>query len=455
MKINDFNTTSDAIANGVSTNKASAIIVNDQGNYEPNVSVVFTVSGAAVFSNGLQEIISKSNVLGNISVEFANKVSETVIVTIMIEGDPDSKLSLSSEFGASSGNIDAIRLLATVDGAVADGVDTNEVVIQTVDGALPIGGAKVSVSLSNGAVFINGESNVDIETNESGITSLIFTNTHAGSTVFAAYLTDNIAIYSKIETNFSVVAQDVDVKLVVISDNAVANGQANNVVEIIVTDKLTEQFLSGIEVNCSVSGSAQIVYGQSNTTNSQGSAIVAISDSTEEDVIVTVNVLDKTVSTTISFTEQEEPIKISRVYNVNKEFEVGGPTVAWRGAEFYIEAVGGSGHYEWSITDGPNALYISETNGNRVTLKFSDTTSAQAKQTYKITLVDGSQTIDYIFTINLFFIEFEHWEFYESQEKYPSLEELTQLYREWGAMSIYDGWGGEKHYAGKVIFLLR
>ncbi|MFP1722719.1 Ig-like domain-containing protein [Lonsdalea quercina] len=450
MIIENFTLTpNSAIANGADLVSASAVVMNGNS-YVSGEPVVFSItSGSAVFSNGLSSIVVSTNSLGAVSASLVDTIAETVVVEVALQNDASVHSSLAATFTQSSNKTDTLNLLLTVDDAKADGEDQNLVELQTFSGAIPVPSVGVSVALTNGAVFINGLNTADITTDSKGRASLPFTSTTAGKTRLTAYLQDNIVVYGSVTATFVSATPSTDVSLVlnVVSDNAQANGKSVNRVCATVTDNTTLKPLSGQTVMFTItSGSATFDNDSttySTTTDSDGNAYASVKDTKVESVTIRAAVGDKTATATVHFSQETTPLNIQRIYNVNQTFPSGGPTVAWNNAQFSMDVSGGSGNYSWSITEGNDVLSVVSSSGHTGVFKFSQSrSSVNPDKEYNIHVsdTDTGETVDYTFTIDLYFTEFGDLYWYTNPNEFPTTNEFNRLLNEWGFMIPYDGW---------------
>lgn len=446
MEIVNFSITpKTAIANGADIISASAVIMNGN-DYVSNEPVVFRItSGSAIFSNGLPSIVVSSNTLGAVSASLVDTVAEDIVIEIALQNDASVHDSLVATFTRSDNIVDTINILLTIDDAKADGEDQNQVEIQTLSGAVPVPGTDVSLSLTNGAVFINGEERADIKTDSKGQTSLPFTSTTPGKSKLTAWLGDNISVYNSVTANFQSASPEISLVLDVVSDNAQANGNSVNRVRATVTDSDTHKPLSGQAVAFSITGgSATFDNGNTSysaTTDNNGEAYASVKDKTVESVIITAVTGDKTATVTVHFSQEYSPLKIDRIFNKNKTFLSGQPRIAWKNAELFFSVSGGSGNYSCRGSSGISAtIYDSHT--VLVVFSLSDETDCTITLTDNVT----SENIKHTLHLETYYIEFGGWyTFYPSMEQaygidYPSVQDLVSLYEEWGDMSVYPEW---------------
>lgn len=434
-----------AVANGADAISADAVIMNGE-EYVSNEPVVFSITtGSALFSNGSSSIIILSNSLGAVSASLVNTIAETVVVEIALQRDASTHESQAATFTPSDNTVDTINLLLSIDGAKADGEDQNRVELQALSGAIPAASTAVSVGLTNGAVFINGDKTSDIKTDSAGRASLPFTSTTAGESTLTAYLSDNIAVYNSVTATFVSVSPNLALVLDVVSDNARANGSAVNRVLATVTDLNTQKPLQGQEVIFTITGGTAVFDDGSAshivTTDSSGEVYASVKDETVESVTITAYSGDVKEKATVHFSRDYSPLQIGRVYNTNKSFQTGHPVTAWVGAELILSANGGSGKYNWNV-NYPEELQPESLSGESVRMFFTD--SAFPNKEYVIEVTDDvtGENSSYRFSLNVFFTEFGIDTYYDllNHLKYPSQNELVALYNDWGRMDAYPGW---------------
>ena len=444
--ISSFSATSGAIADGDNTNDFTLTVTNGDS-YASGVNVKIELSGDAIFvANGKNSIELQTNSLGNVSSKFSDVTSETVTITATLTEYSDVKQQTTSNFSQYSPQTNKIQMLLTIDNAIADGEDQNIVAIQSLNGNVVVPAVKISVALTNGAVFINGSNTADITTDSNGLATLPFTNNTAGTTRITAYLTENISIYSQLNAIFVSASPELVTELDVISDNARANGQSTNQVKVTVHDKVTNKVQAGVSVSFSVSGSAKFFNGKQScviVTDGHGEAYASLVDNVTEDITVTTVVNDITSTVVVHFSNNYQKFGIARAYNNNKTFSTDMPTTAWIGAKFFIEISGGSGDYSWSINNP--GVDIAKVDPNTLSITFSS--EVDLSESFIIQFKDNitEEEDNYSFFIKVFFTHYGEWRGFDNHDVYPSVGELSQLFKEWGDMSVYDGWVSREH----------
>jgi len=447
MEIVNFSITpKTAIANGADSISASAVIMNGK-DYVSNEPIVFSItSGSAIFSNGLPSIVVTSNSLGEVTARLADMTAETVVVEIALQKTPAVRVSRPVTFTPSDNAVDTIELLLAVDNAKADGEDQNLALLQTYSGAIPVPGTDVSLSLTNGAVFISGEKTAKIKTGSKGQASLPFTSTTPGKSKLTAWLTNDISVYNLVTANFKSASPDISLVLDVVSDNAQANGNAVNRVCAMVTDSDTHKPLYGQEVTFTVtSGRAFFDNGAVSyraATDSNGEAYAAVRDDTVETVDLSAEAGGKTAAASVHFKQTLSPLRIERVYNLNKTFPAGGPSTAWLGANFSASAVGGSGTYSWAIDSADVDVIYHNDNSYKSEFTFARNLPAYGSYTITLTDTETHEQDYYTFNLNAFFTHYADPQLYLAMlvigfGNCPSTDELKRLYRDWGNMTPY------------------
>lgn len=447
MKIINFSITpKTAVANGADIISASAVIMNGN-DYVSNEPIVFRItSGSAIFSNGLSSIVVSSNSLGAVSARLIDTVAETIVVEIALQSDVSVHDSLAATFTPSDNRVDNIGLLLVSDDARADGEDQNLALLQTFSGAVPVPGTDVSLSLTNGAVFISGEKTAKIKTDSKGQASLPFTSTTPGKSKLTAWLPNDISVYNSVTANFESASPDISLVLDVVSDNAQANGNAVNRLCATVTDSDTHKPLSGQEVTFTVNtGRAFFDNGAVSyraVTDSNGETYAAVRDDTVETVDLSAEAGGKTAAASVHFKQTLSPLRIERVYNLNKTFPAGGPSTAWLEAKFSASAVGGSGTYSWAIDSEDVEVVYHNENSHKADFKFARNLPAYGSYTITLTDTETLEQDSYTFNLNVFFTHYADPKFYLVMlgigfGNCPSTDELKRLYSDWGNMTPY------------------
>ncbi|MGO3494670.1 MAG: Ig-like domain-containing protein, partial [Hafnia alvei] len=171
-------TTNNAAANGSATNAVQVIVTDANGNPVPNVAVNFSTSKdvkvgtakATTNESGIATSTMTSTKAGSYEVTaLVNGKSSTADITFI----PDS-----STAGFASG-----AFTVTSNGAVADGVETNQVkaIVTDANGNV-VPGVEVTFSANNSAKVINSK----VMTDGSGAAATTLTSTQVGSSTVTA-----------------------------------------------------------------------------------------------------------------------------------------------------------------------------------------------------------------------------------------------------------------------------
>ena len=239
--------TDNAVANGTATNSVRATVTDANGNRVSGVSVDFSASNSATIAatgtsdaNGEIELTLTSNTAG-VSTVTAVLGSASVTVDVTFIGD-----SATATLAAGS-------LVMVTDNAVANGTATNSVKATVTDAnGNRVSGVSVNFSASNSATIAatgtsdaNGEIELTLTSTTAGVSTVTAVLGSASVTADVTFIADS---------NTATLAAG---SLVMVTDNAVANGTATNSVRATVTDANGNR-VSGVSVGFSVSNGATI-----------------------------------------------------------------------------------------------------------------------------------------------------------------------------------------------------
>lgn len=244
-----------AKADGTDTNVVRAWVVDANGNSVPGVSVTFDAGNGAVLAQN--PVVTDRN--GYAENTLTNLAIGTTTVKATTVTDPVGQ-TVNTHFVA--GAVDTITLTVPVNGAVANGVNTNSVQAVVSDsGGNPVTGATVVFSSTNATAQVTtviGTTGVD------GIATATLTNTVAGTSNVVATIG---SITNNIDTTF-VAGELENIVVSIINNNALANGADTNIVEAFVTDR----FGNGVANQSLMFGTngASIVGSSTVTTNIDG-----------------------------------------------------------------------------------------------------------------------------------------------------------------------------------------
>lgn len=459
LSIQDFQIIkNNANANASDPNSVRITVVN--GNeFASGVSVVFSLNGSACFHDGQQILDISTDVLGAAEAEFVDGTAETITLTAYLKDFPEISNSVVVNFTEGSLEVDNIHLLLVKNDALADGSDENIVSITSLSGNVTAPQAKITLKLDNGAIFIDGSSNTEITTNDEGIAVLPFTNENSGPVKVSAYLKNNIAIFYSVTANFTPSSpnNDFTIQLLIDANDAAANGTDTNEVHALVQHKGNGEPVLNAGVTFRInSGSALFENGQDTftiMTNQEGKAYARLTDHRQESVIILATTDNQVMdTTTVNFSQEASPLLISRVYNTNRTFSKGQPTVAFKNGKFNIDVTGGSGDYSWSISPSNTGVSVRKLSANTGQVSFSSQIDP-APHIVTITDLTTSDTIEFQFPLGVFIYDYGQWNWYPPNNSgvfqyLPTVNHLVSLVNEWGDMRNYPGWmnDGPGHY---------
>ncbi|WP_157795413.1 inverse autotransporter adhesin Ilp, partial [Yersinia pestis] len=251
-----------AVANGVNTNSVQAVVSDSGGNPVTGATVVFSSTNATA---QVTTVIGTTGVDGIATATLTNTVAGTSNVVATID---TVNANIDTAFVA--GAVATITLTAPVNGAVADGADTNQVdaLVEDANGN-PITGAAVVFSSANGATILSSTMNTGVN----GVASTLLTHTVAGtSNVVATVDTVN----ANIDTTF-VAGAVATITLTTPVNGAVADGANSNSVQAVVSDSDGNPVTGAAVVFSSANATAQIttVIG---TTGADGIATATLTN---------------------------------------------------------------------------------------------------------------------------------------------------------------------------------
>ncbi len=234
-----------AKADGTDTNVVRAWVVDANGNSVPGVSVTFDAGNGAVLAQN--PVVTDRN--GYAENTLTNLAIGTTTVKATTVTDPVGQ-TVNTHFVA--GAVDTITLTVLVNGAVANGVNTNSVQAVVSDsGGNPVNGAAVVFSSANATAQITtviGTTGVD------GIATATLTNTVAGTSNVVATID---TVNANIDTTF-VAGAVATITLTTLVNGAVADGANSNSVQAVVSDSGGNPVTGAAVVFSSANATAQI-----------------------------------------------------------------------------------------------------------------------------------------------------------------------------------------------------
>ncbi len=274
-----------AKADGTDTNVVRAWVVDANGNSVPGVSVTFDAGNGAVLAQN--PVVTDRN--GYAENTLTNLAIGTTTVKATTVTDPVGQ-TVNTHFVA--GAVDTITLTVPVNGAVANGVNTNSVQAVVSDsGGNPVTGATVVFSSTNATAQVT---TVIGTTGADGIATATLTNTVAGTSNVVATIG---SITNNIDTTF-VPGAVATITLTTPVNGAVANGADSNSVQAVVTDSGGNPVNGAAVVFSSANATAQIttVIG---TTGADGIATATLTNTVAgtSNVVATVDTVNANIDT--------------------------------------------------------------------------------------------------------------------------------------------------------------
>ncbi|SUB31928.1 Invasin [Yersinia pseudotuberculosis] len=274
-----------AKADGTDTNVVRAWVVDANGNSVPGVSVTFDAGNGAVLAQN--PVVTDRN--GYAENTLTNLAIGTTTVKATTVTDPVGQ-TVNTHFVA--GAVDTITLTVPVNGAVANGVNTNSVQAVVSDsGGNPVTGATVVFSSTNATAQVTtviGTTGVD------GIATATLTNTVAGTSNVVATIG---SITNNIDTTF-VPGAVATITLTTPVNGAVANGADSNSVQAVVSDSEGNAVAGAAVVFSSANATAQIttVIG---TTGADGIATATLTNTVAgtSNVVATIDTVNANIDT--------------------------------------------------------------------------------------------------------------------------------------------------------------
>ncbi|MCU7462214.1 Ig-like domain-containing protein [Yersinia pestis] len=288
-----------AVADGADTNQVDALVEDANGNPITGAAVVFSsANGATILSSTMN-----TGVNGVASTLLTHTVAGTSNVVATID---TVNANIDTAFVA--GAVATITLTAPVNGAVADGADTNQVdaLVEDANGN-PITGAAVVFSSANGATILSSTMNTGVN----GVASTFLTHTVAGTSNVVATIG---SVTENIDTAF-VAGAVATITLTAPVNGAVADGVNTNSVQAVVSDSDGNAVTGATVVFSSANATAQIttVIG---TTGADGIATATLTNTVAgtSNVVATIDTVNANIDTTFVAGELEN-IVVSIINN--------------------------------------------------------------------------------------------------------------------------------------------
>ncbi|WP_145480939.1 inverse autotransporter adhesin Ilp [Yersinia similis] len=274
-----------AKADGIDTNVVRAWVVDANGNSVPGVSVTFEAGNGAILAQN--PVVTDSN--GYAETTLTNLVIGTTTVKATLVSDPVGQ-TVNTYFIAGAATL--ITLSVPVDGAVADGVNSNRVqALVTGSGGNVVAGATVVFSTTNATAQIT---TVIGTTGADGIATATLTNTVAGTSNVVATIgtvTDNI------DTLFVAGAVD-SIAMSTLVNGAVADGADSNQVQALVQD-ISGNVVAGATVVFSTTNATAQITTVIGTTGADGIATATLTNTVAgiSNVVATIGTVTDNIDT--------------------------------------------------------------------------------------------------------------------------------------------------------------
>ncbi|MGH1474772.1 Ig-like domain-containing protein [Yersinia proxima] len=257
-------TTSGALANSIESNSATATLMNAD-TFVPGASILFSVNGNALFSNGFNFISADTNVFGQARVDFTNTVAQTVNVTALY-GNTLSATETSIFTQSETDPKPVLEGEVMTNKVPADGKSQNEVLYTLVDRQTnqPMAGEYMFFTATGSAQLGSAHGYTD----SSGQFTLVISNEVAESVTVIARLASDPEVNSVLSVAFTeaIIEPDYQLTADILIDNEQANGLAQNLVRFILLDGRTGYGIHGETLQISQSGGA-VLPGSGSTDN--------------------------------------------------------------------------------------------------------------------------------------------------------------------------------------------
>ncbi len=290
-----------AKADGTDTNVVRAWVVDANGNSVPGVSVTFDAGNGAVLAQN--PVVTDRN--GYAENTLTNLAIGTTTVKATTVTDPVGQ-TVNTHFVA--GAVDTITLTVPVNGAVANGVNTNSVQAVVSDsGGNPVNGAAVVFSSANATAQIT---TVIGTTGADGIATATLTNTVAGTSNVVATID---TVNANIDTAF-VAGAVATITLSVPVNDATADGADTNQVDALVQDANGNAITGAAVVFSSANGATIIVPTMNTGANGVASTLLTHTQSGVSNVVATIDTVNANIDTAFVAGELEN-IVVSIINN--------------------------------------------------------------------------------------------------------------------------------------------
>lgn len=285
-----------AVANGMATNSVKATVVDANGNPVANQSVEFFIYNGAGLIIGSSTVVTGPN--GEAEIQLTSTVAGQVSITAelngtpIVNGSPAVVTFVADVPDVSAGGGSSLSVVTT--NAVANGTAVNSVkaTLRDANGNL-VANQAVEFFIIDGNGNIVGTSTVTTDANGEAIIEI--TSTVAGNVSIGANV-NGTAIVNGSPAVVTFVADVPDVSagggtlLVVVDNNAVANGTAANSVKAIVKDANGNAVANQAVEFFIVDGNGNIVGSSIVTTGPNGEALITLTSTVAGNVSIGANI---------------------------------------------------------------------------------------------------------------------------------------------------------------------
>ncbi|CNI67142.1 Ig-like domain-containing protein [Yersinia pekkanenii] len=450
----------DATANGVALNKVQALVTDLHGNPVGGVDVMFSADNGAMITATITTDIN-----GIAIATLHNTVMGTSIVVASIN---NSSQTVNTNFTQDVSDV-VITLTPSIQDIVANGTlshNLEAIVTNNHGDALP--GLTIRFTSQEGNITI-----AETTTDSNGIANSALTSTIAKSIQIIATTGSSSA-----QENFNFIADEATAEitvnnLTILSDDALADGNAKNKVQAIVTDANNNP-VPDLAVHFNIDSGS--IASLTLVTNADGTILAEASSNTEGPSIVTASVNGSTRTVTINFSGTADFSNIV----VNGEtfpIDAGFPRTGFVGANFQIYINNSSNNNDQYIWNSSNPALVTVNNG-QVNL-IAEFPSGSSAITITAQPIGGGEVKAYSFRVSEWFIrspEGTNQLDGDAASGYcrntigngynlPLLASATSgflvrraaegLYAEWGNLTAYSGWVTGFYFARESTLIQR
>ncbi|EPY5345385.1 Ig-like domain-containing protein [Klebsiella quasipneumoniae] len=295
----DISVTADkALANGSAANQVQVRVSDANGNAIADQAVSLSASNGAVIAAS-----GTTGADGLLSLPVTSLTAGISTVTATVNGS-SQHVDVTFVADSSSAGIATGDLTVVANNAIANGTAVNTVKVRVTDAnGNPLAGQTVALSASNGATPVGGGA-----TDDNGELLMNVTSTVAGISTVTATVNGSS---QKVDVTFvadSDSAQIASGDLSVINDNALANGTAENKIQVKVTDR-SGNVVSGQSVTFKASNGATVP--ASGTSGTDGILQIPVTSKTAGSSTVTATVNGSDAQIEVQFTADESSAQIA------------------------------------------------------------------------------------------------------------------------------------------------